>query len=165
MTTQYAADSDEPELTREIASTLEALYPICRSITGDGVRQTFEILSRIIPLTVHEVETGTQVLDWTVPKEGNIRDAYIADASGKRVVAFRACTLHVVNYSAPIRRKLTLDELRPHLHTLPNQPDLIPYRTSYYQETWGFCLSQRQLEAMTDGEYEICIDSSLEPGS
>ena len=112
------------------------------------MRKTFEILSRIIPIEVHEVPTGTQVLDWTVPNEWNIRDAFIADLSGKRVVDFRAHNLHVVNYSAPVRRRMSLAELRPHLHTLPNQPDLIPYRTSYYQETWGFCLTQRQLEAL-----------------
>jgi aminopeptidase-like protein len=146
-------------------SLVEALYPICRSITGDGVRKTLELLSRYIPLTVHEVPTGTHVLDWTVPNEWNIRDAWIADASGKRVVDFRVSNLHVVSYSVPVRLKLPLSQLRAHLHTLPEQPDLIPYRTSYYNETWGFCLSHRQLEAMPDGDYEVCIDSTLEPGS
>jgi aminopeptidase-like protein len=129
MTIQRAADSSDPSesnLGAEMSAMLEALYPICRSITGDGVRKTFEILSRIIPIEVHEVPTGTQVLDWTVPNEWNIRDAFIADPSGKRVVDFRAHNLHVVNYSAPVRRRMSLAELRPHLHTLPNQPDLIP---------------------------------------
>jgi aminopeptidase-like protein len=168
MTIQRAADSSDPSesnLGAEMSAVLEALYPICRSITGDGVRKTFEILSRIIPIEVHEVPTGTQVLDWTVPNEWNIRDAFIADLSGKRVVDFRAHNLHVVNYSAPVRRRMSLAELRPHLHTLPNQPDLIPYRTSYYQETWGFCLTQRQLEALPDAEYDVCVDSTLAPGS
>jgi aminopeptidase-like protein len=149
----------------ELYALVEAMYPICRSITGDGVRKTFELLSRVIPLTVTEVPTGTPVLDWTVPNEWNIRDAYIADSSGKRVVDFRNHNLHVVNYSVPVRTRMSLRELRPHLHTLPNQPELIPYRTSYYQETWGFCLSQRQLDALPDGEYEVCIDSTLQPGS
>jgi aminopeptidase-like protein len=166
------ADSNDPSALssardsgQELYTLVNELYPICRSITGDGVRQTLGILSRYIPLTVHEVPTGTPVLDWTVPKEWNIRDAWIADASGKRVVDFRALNLHVLNYSIPVRKKLSLTELRPHLFTLPNQPELVPYRTSYWNETWGFCLSQRQLDAMPEGEYEVCIDSTLEPGS
>ncbi|HET6333599.1 MAG TPA: DUF4910 domain-containing protein [Polyangiales bacterium] len=166
------ADSNDPaalssarDSGQELYTLVNELYPICRSITGDGVRQTLGILSRYIPLTVHEVPTGTPVLDWTVPKEWNIRDAWIADASGKRVVDFRALNLHVLNYSIPVRKKLSLTELRPHLFTLPNQPELVPYRTSYWNETWGFCLSQRQLDAMPEGDYEVCIDSTLEPGS
>jgi aminopeptidase-like protein len=150
---------------RAMYALVEQLYPICRSITGDGLRKTLEILSSQIPLKLHEVPTGTEVLDWTVPKEWNIRDAWIADASGKRVIDFRACNLHVVNYSVPVRTRLSLDALHPHLHTLPDRPDLVPYRTSYYEETWGFCLSQRQLDAMAPGEYEVCIDSTLQPGS
>jgi aminopeptidase-like protein len=144
---------------------VEELYPICRSITGDGVRKTLEILTRHVPLTVHDVASGTNVLDWTVPKEWNIRDAWIADASGARVVDFRESSLHVVNYSVPVRTRLPLEKLRRHLHTLPDRPDLIPYRTSYYEETWGFCLTQRQLDALPDGEYEVSIESTLEPGS
>jgi aminopeptidase-like protein len=143
---------------------IEELYPICRSITGDGVRKTLAILGRYIPLTMHEVASGTRVLDWTVPDEWNIRDAYIADAQGKRVVDFRAHNLHVLNYSVPVRARMRLAELRPHLHSLPQQPDLIPYRTSYYSKTWGFCLSQTQLDALRDEEYEVCIDATLEPG-
>jgi aminopeptidase-like protein len=149
----------------ELMRLIEELYPICRSITGDGVRQTLGILSRYVPLTVHEVPTGTQVLDWTVPNEWNIRDAYIADASGRRVVDFRRHNLHVVNYSVPVSAKLSLTELRPHLYTLPDQPDRIPYRTSYYNETWGFCLSQRQLDALPEGTYDVQIDATLQPGS
>jgi aminopeptidase-like protein len=144
---------------------VEELYPICRSITGDGVRKTLEILSRYVPLQVRDVPSGTQVLDWTVPKEWNIRDAWIADETGRRVVDFRNSNLHVVSYSTPVRARLTLEELRPHLHTLPDRPDLIPYRTSYYEENWGFCLTQRQLDAMPKGNYEVCIDSTLAPGS
>ena len=165
--TPPAALSSTPEAAPgpELYALVQELYPICRSITGDGVRRTLSILSRRIPLTVHEVPSGTAVLDWTVPNEWNIRDAFIADSTGKRVVDFQALNLHVLNYSVPVHKKLTLAELRPHLHTLPNQPDLVPYRTSYWNETWGFCLSQRQLDAMPDGEYEVCIDSTLEPGS
>ncbi len=144
---------------------VEELHPICRSITGDGVRKTLEILSRHVPLTVREVPSGTSVLDWTVPKEWNIRDAWIADASGARVVDFRKSNLHVVNYSVPVRTRLPLAKLRRHLHALPDRPDLIPYRTSYYEETWGFCLTQRQLDALPEGDYEVCIDSTLEAGS
>jgi aminopeptidase-like protein len=144
---------------------VEELYPICRSITGDGVRKTLEILSRRIPLQVREVPSGTGVLDWTVPKEWNIRDAWIADASGARVVDFRASNLHVVNYSVPVRTRLPLEKLRRHLHALADRPDLIPYRTSYYDETWGFCLTQKQLDGLPEAEYEVCIDSTLEPGS
>ena len=161
-------DPSASELGAELYALVSELYPICRSITGDGVRQTLQILGRhvgSVPLTVHEVPTGTPVLDWTVPKEWNIRDAWIADASGRRVVDFRALNLHVLNYSVPVRAKLSLRELRPHLFTLPDQPDLVPYRTSYWNENWGFCLSQRQLDALPDGEYEVCVDSTLQDGS
>ncbi|KAA9151095.1 DUF4910 domain-containing protein [Amycolatopsis acidicola] len=141
------------------------LYPLCRSITGDGVRRTLEIISEYVPLDTYEVPTGTEVFDWTVPREWNIRDAFIADATGRRVVDFQESNLHVVSYSAPVSATMTLDELRPHLHTLPEQPSLVPYRTSYYQENWGFCLAQETLDAMADGEYEVRIDSTLDEGA
>jgi aminopeptidase-like protein len=140
------------------------LYPICRSITGDGVRQTLARLQQEIPLQVHEVPSGTQVFDWTVPREWNIRDAYVKNSRGERVIDFRRHTLHVVSYSVPVRARMSLAALRPHLHTLPGQPDLIPYRTSYYRESWGFCLPHRQLEELPEDDYEVCIDSTLEPG-
>src|SRR6266545_5785449 len=145
---------------------VEELFPICRSITGDGVRETLRIVGARLPapLALTEVPTGTPVLDWTVPDEWNIRDAWVADASGNRVIDFRRSNLHVVSYSLPVRERMTLAELRPHLHTLPDQPDLIPYRTSYYQPTWGFCLSQRQLDLLAPGEYDVGIDSTLAPG-
>lgn len=143
---------------------ISRLYPLCRCITGDGVRQTLRILGEHIPLEVHEVPTGTPVFDWTVPQEWNIRDAYIRDPQGKKVVDFKDSNLHVVGYSMPIRRRMPLSELKEHLHTLPEHPDWIPHRTSYYKETWGFCLSQRQFEQLTPGEYEVCIDSSLNDG-
>jgi aminopeptidase-like protein len=149
----------------EIYALAAEIYPICRSITGPGVRETLQHLSRHIPLTVHEVPTGTQVLDWTIPREWIIRDAYIANSAGERVVDFRRSNLHVLNYAAPVRARMSLAELKPHLFTLPDQPDLIPYRTSYYAERWGFCLSQRQLDALPEGEYEVVIDSQLIDGS
>ena len=141
------------------------LYPICRSITGEGLRQTLAAIQKRIPLQISEVPTGTEVFDWTVPKEWNIRDAYIKDATGKRIVDFQACNLHVLNYSAPIRKTMPLSELRPHLFTIPDHPDWIPYRTSYYREDWGFCLSHRQMQALEEGNYEVCIDSTLMHGS
>jgi aminopeptidase-like protein len=144
---------------------IRELYPICRSITGNGVRQTLDILRRHVPLTVHEVPSGTQVLDWTVPREWNVREAYIKDPQGAVVVDFRTSNLHVVGYSVPVRTKLPLRELREHLFTLPDAPDLVPYRTSYYREGWGFCMSQRQLDALPDGEYEVVIDATLVDGS
>lgn len=141
------------------------LFPICRSITGDGVRQTLREVGSRIPLDLHEVETGTQVLDWIVPDEWNIRDAYISERGGNRIVDFRESNLHVVSYSEPVDTEMSLAELRPHLHTLPEHPEWIPYRTSYYERTWGFCLSQRRLEDLEDKTYEVVIDSTLEPGS
>jgi aminopeptidase-like protein len=141
------------------------LYPICRSITGDGIRQTLSMIGERIPLKTFEVPTGTAVFDWTVPKEWNIRDAYIKDTSGERVVDIQKCNLHVLNYSTPIRAKMPLSELKPHLFTVPQNPDWIPYRTSYYKEDWGFCLSHNQMLALRDGEYEVRIDSSLAPGN
>jgi aminopeptidase-like protein len=158
-------DATAQSLGPQLYALAERLYPICRSITGPGVRQTLDILSDLVPITRHEIPTGTEAFDWTVPNEWSIRDAYVADASGRRLIDFRAHTLHVLNYSAPIRATMSLDELRPHLFTLPDQPDRIPYRTSYYNENWGFCLSQRQLEGLGRGPFEVVIDSTLAPGS
>jgi aminopeptidase-like protein len=149
----------------EMHDLIARLYPICRSITGDGVRQTLDILGELIPLQVTEVPTGTEVFDWTVPKEWNIRDAFVKDGSGRRVIDFREHNLHVVNYSAPIRATMSLEELRPRLHTLPEFPDRIPHRTSYFTETWGFCLRHRDLVLLEPGEYEVVVDSTLEDGS
>jgi aminopeptidase-like protein len=151
-------------LGEDMHALVQRLYPLCRSITGDGVRQTLAIVGEHLDLTVHEVPTGTQVLDWTVPQEWNIRDAYIARGH-RRVVDFQELNLHVVGYSVPVRRTMPLAELRGYLHTLPNQPDLVPYRTSYYAPTWGFCLAQSTLDEMPDGDYEVVIDSTLAAGS
>jgi aminopeptidase-like protein len=140
------------------------MFPICRSITGDGVRRSLDLIERIVPLERHEVATGTTVFDWEVPREWNIRDAWIADREGRRVVDFRAHTLHVLGYSIPVRRTMSLDELQPHLYSLPEQPDRIPYRTSYYRDHWGFCLRHRDRERLGPGPYEVVVDSDLKPG-
>ncbi len=155
---------DAQGLGREIYALIEELYPICRSITGDGFRQTLRRIGQEIPLAVHEVPSGTQVFDWTVPKEWNIRDAYVKNARGERIIDFHKHNLHLVSYSAPLHRKMSLRELEPHLYSLPEQPDLIPYRTSYYNENWGFCLPHRQRLELRDEEYEVCIDSTLQDG-
>jgi aminopeptidase-like protein len=158
------ADVDAEALGAPMHALVRELYPICRSITGDGVRATLKRLAQEIPLEVQEVPSGAAVFDWTVPREWNIRDAWVKNAAGERVIDFRKHNLHVVSYSIPVRRHMSLAELRPHLHTLRAQPDLVPYRTSYYKEDWGFCLSHRQLEQMPEAEYEVCIDSTLADG-
>lgn len=154
-----------PKIGDEIHGFMGELYPICRSITGNGVRETLSRIGNEIPLDVHEVPTGTQVFDWTVPREWNIADAYIKGPDGERVVDFRESNLHVVSYSTPINTRMSLEDLKKHVFTLPEQPGWIPYRTSYYKETWGFCLSHDQLRHMPDGEYEVVIDSTLEEGA
>jgi aminopeptidase-like protein len=155
---------DSDRYGQEMYQLLVGLYPICRSITGNGFRQSLRHLQAVVPLALHEVPSGTQVFDWTVPKEWNIRDAWIKNARGERIVDFSNSNLHVVNYSVPVHRKMRLAELKEYLFTLPDKPDWIPYRTSYYRETWGFCLSHHQWQQLRDEEYEVCIDSSLEPG-
>jgi aminopeptidase-like protein len=153
------ADSGQAmyELIRE-------MYPLCRSLTGDGLRNTLNILKGHIALDVHEVPTGTPVFDWTVPKEWNIRDAYVKNFKGEKIIDFRRSNLHVVSYSTPLRKRVRLEELREHLFTLPDYPKWIPYRTSYYTENWGFCLSHEQFLELADEEYEVCVDASLAEG-
>ncbi len=159
------ANRSDADLGQGLHDFATSLYPICRSITGDGVRRTLSRLRERLPLEVVEVPSGTPVLDWTVPREWNIRDAYICDAAGHKVVDFQEHNLHVVNYSVPVRARMPLEELKRHLFSLPDRPDWIPYRTSYYAESWGFCLTHRQLESLSDGEYAVCIDSTLQEGS
>jgi aminopeptidase-like protein len=149
----------------EIHRFARELFPICRSITGDGIRETLRLIGQRIPLEISEVPTETTVFDWTVPQEWNIRDAYIKDASGQRVVDFQDHNLHVLNYSVPVDAKLPLSELKKHLFTLPDHPDWIPYRTSYYKPDWGFCMTHNAMQKLTDGQYEVRIDSTLEDGS
>ncbi len=154
-----------PDLGNQLLGRIDRLLPICRSITGDGLRATLHAVGEALPLEVHEVPTGTPVFDWTVPREWNVREAYVADSKGRKVIDFAEHTLHVVNYSVPVRARMSLAELRPHLHSLPDHPDWIPYRTSYYRETWGFCLRHRDLLELQEGEYEVVIDSDLADGS
>ncbi len=155
---------DTSRAGEEMYQLMSEMYPICRSVTGNGFRETLGLINKHVPLAVHEVPTGTKVFDWTVPKEWNIRDAYLKNSQGQRIVDFKECNLHVVNYSAPVRKKLSLKKLKEHLFTLPDHPDWIPYRTSYYKESWGFCLSQKQSLELEDDEYMVCIDTTLEDG-
>jgi len=155
----------ESKTGEELHRFAAELFPICRSITGNGLRETLRRIQQRIPLRVVEVPTGTAVFDWTVPKEWNVRDAYVKDASGRRLIDFQQNNLHVLNYSTPVHQTMSREELSSHLFTLPEHPDWIPYRTSYYKEQWGFCLSQNQLGSLCDGKYEVCIDSTLHEGS
>jgi len=152
-------------ISSEMYSLMERLFPICRSITGNGVRETLNIIKEYIPLNIKEVPSGTKVFDWEIPDEWNIKDAYVKDEDGNRVIDFKCSNLHVVNYSIPFVGKLTLAELKKHLYTLPNQPSLIPYVTSYYEKRWGFCLSQNQYDSLKKIIYEVKINATLEPGS
>ena len=150
----------------EMYALCDRLFPICRSITGNGVRETLRVLQNICPaMTLHEVPTGTQVFDWTVPKEWNIRDAWIKNSKGEKVLDFAKSNLHVMGYSIPVNQKVTLEELLPLIHTQPDQPDAIPYVTSYYKERYGFCMSQLQKDALEEDIYHIYIDSDLKDGS
>ena len=160
-----AIKSDFPAISSEMCKLLKELYPICRSITGNGVRKTLEIIQNYILIEHHEVPSGTKVFDWIIPKEWNIEDAYIKTDKGQKIVDFQKSNLHVLNYSTPIKSKLSLSELKQHLYTLPDQPEAIPYKTSYYNENWGFCLSHNQFLTLEDGKYEIVIDSSLKDGN
>ena len=152
------------DVGNEILALAARIFPICRSITGDGVRQTLREVAAHIDLDIHEVATGTPVLDWTIPREWNIRDAWIKNGRGEKIVDFKQSNLHVMSYSVPVQQRMSLGELKKHIYTLPDQPDLIPYRTSYYAENWAFCMPHRQFAALPDETYEVCIDSSLADG-
>ncbi len=158
-------DLDRGAAQRRMRARLEALYPICRSITGDGVRASLEILGSDLPLEMHEVPSGTKVLDWTVPQEWNVHDAFIADVDGRRVVDFGESNLHLVSYSIPFRQRITRAELDGHLHSLPELPKSVPYRTAYYDASWGFCVSEQQRSALHDAEYEVVVDTTLTDGA
>lgn len=163
--TDFKTVLDPQAIGEDLHRFATTLYPICRSITGDGFRETLRQIEQFIPLKRYEVPTGTQVFDWTVPREWNIRDAYIKNSKGERVIDFKQHNLHVVNYSVPVHETMSLEALKPHLFSLPEHPDWIPYRTSYYKDTWGFCLTHQQLLDLPEDQYEVCIDSTLEPGT
>ena len=154
-----------PQAGDEIFAFAARIFPICRSITGDGVRRTLREIGAHLPLQVHEVPTGTEVFDWTVPREWNIRDAYIKNGAGEKILDFAQSNLHVVSYSVPVRKRVSLAELKQHIYTLPEQPDLIPYRTSYYADDWAFCMTHRQFQGLAEDAYDIVINSSLTTGS
>lgn len=151
-------DLMENEL-KSMDKLFDRLFPILRSITGEGVRETLNILKEYIPLEIESVKSGTEVFDWTVPKEWAIREAWIKDENGNEIINITNCNLHVVNYSEPINQKISLDELKNHIYTIPDKPDAIPYVISYYRDRWGFCMSQNQLDALKDGQYQVYIDS------
>lgn len=155
------------ELKDDLDVYLRRLFPLCRSLTGEANRQTLRILNEIAPITIHEVPSGKQVYDWVVPDEWNIRDAWIADPQGRRVVDFQSSNLHVVGHSEPVDLRLDWDALKSHLHIHEDLPDAIPYRTTYYRRNWGFCLTHAQhaeLEGI-GGPFEVVIDAGLRPGS
>lgn len=162
---QFKQYTDGMQTGAQLHELAVQLYPICRSITGQGVRQSLALIRKIVPIQIVEVVSGEQVFDWQVPDEWNIYDAYIDDPQGRRIVDFKQHNLHVVSYSTAVDTRLSLSELKPHLFSLPEQPELIPYRTSYYQKSWGFCLSHKQLTSLTEGDYQVCINSTLQPGS
>ena len=154
-----------PDIGERLHQHVAALFPICRSITGEGLRETLRYIGRSLPLEMHEVPSDTRALDWTIPHEWSIRDAFVATEGGRRVVDFRRNNLHILQYSQPIDRVVTRQELDEHLYSLPDQPELIPYRTAYYSQTWGFCLAHRDRLALTEDRYRVRIDSTLRPGS
>ena len=144
---------------------IKKLFPICRSITGNGTRQSLEIISKEFPIETYEVPTGTQVFDWTIPKEWNILDAYVIDPTRRKIIDFKKSNLHILNYSIPVKKKINLSELKDHIFTDPKHADDIPYRTSYYSENWGFCMPHNEFLKLKDGIYEVFIDSTLKNGS
>jgi aminopeptidase-like protein len=154
----------EANVGQAMHALMAELYPLCRSITGEGLRATLRRLQALIPLTLHEVPTGTPVFDWVVPKEWQVREAWVKNSAGEKVIDFHQHNLHLLNYSTPVQRTMPLAELKPQLFSLPEQPDLIPYRTSYYREAWGFCLPHQVLSALPDGDYEVLIDTTLADG-
>ena len=157
-------ENDE-DLRSEMFELLKKLFPICRSITGNGVGETLHIIQQHIPIKIYEIPSGTQVFDWVIPREWNIKDAYIEDEYDNKIIDFKENNLHLVGYSIPVDKEIDFTELQEHLFSLPEQPDAIPYVTSYYKEFWGFCLSQNQRNQLQDGKYHVFIESTLEEGS
>ena len=144
---------DTDDFSHKMHNLLIKLFPICRSITGDGVRKTLQIIkNEILPIKLYEIPTGTKVFDWTIPREWNIHDAFVEDENGNKIIDFKVNNLHVVGYSVPVDMYLSLSELQEHLHSLPEQPNAIPYITSYYKERWGFSISHNQRLKLKDGK-------------
>ena len=162
---EYDELSTNQQIANSMFKLMVELFPICRSITGNGVRESLNLIKKYIDIEIHEIKTGTKVFDWVIPKEWNINDAYVKDSSGKKIIDFQKSNLHVVSYSKPINQKMNLSELNPHLHTLPEQPNAIPYLTTYYDENWGFCLKHSDFLKLKNEEYDVFIDSSLKEGS
>jgi len=160
----FPLDKKLDRIGHEMFQLMKELFPICRSITGNGVRQTLNIIKKFIPIETIEIPSGTIVFDWTIPKEWNILDAYVTDPNGEKIIDFHKSNLHVLNYSIPINKKIPLVELKKHIHTIPKKPDVIPYVTSYYSENWGFCMSHNQFLSLKEGDYQVVIDSSLTKG-
>ena len=157
---------DNGDIGDRIYKLAVELFPLCRSITGNGVRETLKRIRRELPdLRIHEVPSGTRCFDWTVPPEWNITDAFIIDPDGNKLADFQKSNLHVVGYSVPVDKTISREQLEAHLHSIPDQPDAVPYVTSYYEERWGFCLTHRQRERLKPGQYRVFIGSTLEPGS
>ncbi len=155
-----------PDVGKSIHALAKEIFPICRSITGDGVRNTLRIIQREVPeVEIYEVPSGEKAFDWIVPKEWNIKDAYVIDPEGNKIIDFQQSNLHVVGYSIPVDKLISLDELQDHLHSLPDQPNAIPYITSYYKERWGICLTHDQRESLKSGQYRVVIESGLKDGS
>lgn len=162
--------NNSEEYGKKMYQLMKEMFPICRSITGDGVRDTLKIINKVIPIDVIEVPSGTEVFDWTVPKEWNIKEAWIKNSKGKKIVDFNESNLHILNYSIPVKRVMKFEELKAHIYTLSSAPDWIPYMTSYYNENWGFCMTHNQFlklqnDTRFDEEFEVYIDASLENGS
>ena len=157
---------DNGDIGDRIYKLAVELFPLCRSITGNGVRETLKLIRRELPdLRIHEVPSGTRCFDWTVPPEWNITDAFIIDPDGNKLADFQKSNLHVVGYSVPVDKTISREQLEAHLHSIPDQPDAVPYVTSYYEERWGFCLTHRERERLKPGQYRVFIGSTLEPGS
>lgn len=148
----------------ETYELMKKLYPICRSLTGNGVRESLKIIQEIIPIEIFEIPSGTKVFDWTIPKEWNVFDAYIKNSNGKKILDFKDSNLHILNYCIPVHLNLQLNELKKKLFTLPDYPNWIPYLTTYYDKNWGFCLTHNQYTTLEDDTYEVVINSSLEDG-
>ena len=153
------------KVEKELFSLMQELFPICRSITGNGVRKTLRILKEEIDLKIINVPSGTKVFDWKIPNEWNIKDAYVKNSKGERIIDFKKSNLHVLNYSMPIKKTISKKELKKHLHSLPEKPNSIPYVTSYYKRNWGFCVAHNSLKSFNDDHYDVHIDSTLQPGS